>query len=278
MANFATFIADPDLESKVIKAIAQVKGQLLHRSVSLEQLGQIGTEENCILITGREVTFHGPHIVVDKSISIEELIAKLEPSKPVDNFNFQKKGGEVICFLGASGGVGTTTLAINYAFEKALKTKVLLLDLDQRNPDIAIALGLHRIEGRVEHISKSLAILQGATNSIASDLYICDLGSNLSHPMLKFADRIILVSRIGFNTLPRLKSLTINPNVIILNFYERSKFQLNAKAAIELEFPRSEILPIPLEIKSFEFAAMRKSALVEVAASSRARKSLATLG
>ena len=38
MAKFVTYIADPDLESTVIKAIASINGQLTMRGVSIEQV------------------------------------------------------------------------------------------------------------------------------------------------------------------------------------------------------------------------------------------------
>ena len=38
MARFVTFIADPELESSVIKAIATINGELVVRGVSIEQI------------------------------------------------------------------------------------------------------------------------------------------------------------------------------------------------------------------------------------------------
>jgi hypothetical protein len=40
MAKFVTYIADPELESLVIKAIAAINGELAVRGVSLEQIRQ----------------------------------------------------------------------------------------------------------------------------------------------------------------------------------------------------------------------------------------------
>ncbi len=52
--------------------------------------------------------------------------------------------GKVYTFLGAKGGVGTTTLAVNFAAASALnKRSTVLLDLDMRANDAALQLGAH---------------------------------------------------------------------------------------------------------------------------------------
>ena len=278
MAKFVTYIADPELESSVIKAITSINGELAIRGVSLDQVREAELQKDITLVCTRQIDFAYTRIIVDKSMSTDEISALLEPKSRSDHFEFDPGSAKVVCFVGLSGGVGTTTIAINYAFEHALEEKVVLVDLDKENPDIARALGLHRIEGRVERITKSLFASQGITELMQSDKYVFDLGSNLNHPILKIADETYVVTRAGFNTLSRLENLEITPTVAIFNFAERTKAQQRWREQIEEAFPRMDCLNIPLDLKSFESAAESKSALSEVAGNSLARKSIATLG
>lgn len=278
MAKFVTFIADPELESSVLKAIAAINGELLVRGVSMEQIREAENLKSATLICTRQIDFAYSKIIVEKSMSVDEIVELLTPVNPKENFAFISGEAKVICFVGLSGGVGTTTIAINHAFELAQNFKVILSDLDGRNPDIARALGLHRIEGRVEKISKSLSVLQGLPAAADCEIFVFDVGFNLNHPLLKSADEIYIVTRAGFNTLARLQELDISPKAVILNFAERTKAQHRWRAQLEEVFPRLDFINIPLDLKSFEAAAESRSALLEVAGNSLARKSLATLG
>ncbi|MEY4693335.1 MAG: iron-transfer P-loop NTPase [Actinomycetota bacterium] len=278
MAKFVTFIADPELESSVLKAIAAINGELVVRGVSLEQIREAEKSKNATLICTRQIDFVYPRIIVDKSMSVEQIVELIKPDSPTENFSFISGNAKVICFVGLSGGVGTTTIAINHAFELSQKFKVILSDMDGRNPDIARALGLHRIEGRHEKISKSLSASQGLPSNSDCEIFVFDIGFNLNHPLLKSADEIYIVTRAGFNTLARLQELDISPKAVILNFAERTKAQQRWRTQFQEVFPRLDFVNIPLDIKSFEAAAESRSALLEVAGNSLARKSIATLG
>lgn len=278
MAKFVTYIADPELESSVIKAIAAINGELAIRGVSIEQVREAERAKDITLVCARQIDFAYTRVIVDKSMTLEEISALLEPESKVENFTFNPGAAKVTCFVGLSGGVGTTTMAINYAFEHSQSCHVLLSDLDNRNPDIARALGLHRIEGKSEKITKSLFASQGIPASVECEKIVFDLGSNLNHPLLSEADEIYVVTRAGFNTLARLQELDLQPTVTIFNFAERTKIQQRWRAQIEEYFPRMDCLNVPLDLKSFEAAAESKSALMEVAGNSLARKSIATLG
>jgi Flp pilus assembly CpaE family ATPase len=63
-----------------------------------------------------------------------------------------------------------------------------------------------------------------------------------------------------------------------MNFVDRTKAQIKWLSQIEEVFPRLNILRVPFDAKAFESAAESKSALIEIAANSLARKSIATLG
>lgn len=277
MAKFVTFIADPELESSVIKAIAAINGELTIRGVSLAQIRQAELSKDITLVCTRQIDFAYKKVIVDKSMSFDEISELLEPKIKTNKFDFEPGSAEVICFVGLSGGVGTTTMAMNYAFEQSQEFQVVISDLDSRYPDIARALGLHRIEERNERISKKLSAAQGLPQQGLCDKYVFDLGSNLHHPLLEVANKIYLVSRASFNTNARLQELNIAPNAVILNFAERTKAQQRWRNQIEESFPRLQIVNVPLDLKSFENAAESRSALIEVAANSLARKSIATL-
>ncbi|NDA83545.1 MAG: hypothetical protein EBY00_02240 [Actinobacteria bacterium] len=70
MAKFVTFIADPELESSVLKAIAAINGELVVRGVSLEQIREAEKSKNATLICTRQIDFVYPRIIVDKSMSV----------------------------------------------------------------------------------------------------------------------------------------------------------------------------------------------------------------
>ena len=277
MAKFITFIADPELESSVIKAITSINGELAIRGVSLDQVRLAEQSKDITLVCTRNIDFAFRRVIVDKSMSLEEISELLSPQSKVEKFKFDSRGAEVICFVGLSGGVGTTTIAVNYAFEQAQEFQVIISDLDNRNPDVARALGLHRIEGRNEKVTKNLSASQGVPVTAHCDKYVFDLGSNLHHPLLTEANQIYLITRAGFNTNSRLQELDLTPSAVVLNFAERTKAQQRWRTQIEESFPRMLFINVPLDLKSFESAAESKSALIEVAGNSLARKSIATL-
>jgi Flp pilus assembly CpaE family ATPase len=278
MAKFVTFIADPELESSVIKAIAAINGELAIRGVSIEQVREAEAAKDITLVCTRQIDFAYKRVIVDKSMSTEDISELLQPSDIPQRFSFDPGSSKVICFVGLSGGVGTTTMAINYAFEKSQEEQVVLVDLAEINPDIARALGLHRIEGRNEKITKTLYASQGLPKQIQCDKYVFDLGADLRHPLLQNADEIYVVTRASFNTIARLEALELSPTVAIFNFAERTRAQQRWRSQVEELFPRLTCINVPLDLKSFESAAEDKSALIEVAANSLARKSIATLG
>ena len=282
MAKFITYLADAELESAAIKAINSIDSELVLRAVSLDQIRKYESDPKITLITTREIPYSNRRVNLGRTMSVEEIVRTLAPEKTEPVFNFQKGNAKVLSVVGLSGGVGTTSIAINCAFEKAINLNVVIGDLDDRNPDIAIALGLHRIENRAERISRNLRAMQGIPQYFESDqsvdLYVFDLGSNLNHPVLKQSDEILLVTRLSFNTLNRLNSLEFSPTMTIFNFFEKSSFQQQLRHLVEDHYPRMKFLSIPNETRSFERAASGKSALIEVAPNSLARKSIATLG
>ena len=125
MAKFVTFIADPELESSVIKAIAAINGELAIRGVSMDQVKQAELSRDITLVCTRQIDFAYQKVIVDKSMSLAQISALLEPKPKTEQFTFDQGSAEIICFVGLSGGVGTTTMAINFAFEQAQEFQVV---------------------------------------------------------------------------------------------------------------------------------------------------------
>jgi Flp pilus assembly CpaE family ATPase len=275
MAKFATLIWDSDLESLAIKAIAQVNGELAFRAVASEQLSQI--DPSIILIANIQVSLRNPTIFVSSEMNFETIAQLLTNNIDAPKDLLIKGNRKVISFLGLTGGAGTTSIAINYAFELAEQTEVALLDLDTNHPEIARSLGLYRIDERTERVGRHLQIHQGLPAKLDCEIFVLDLGSNWNHSLLKQSDLIYIVSRLDLKTAERLKALSLDSFSLICNFFERGKAQTSALKEIENLNPRLEITKIPYDPKSFEIASERKSALLEVFPNSPARKALATL-
>jgi pilus assembly protein CpaE len=91
-----------------------------------------------------------------------QLLAKaLSPQPAVAEGNpISRKLGKMVACVGARGGVGTTTLAINLAWYLAdrQKRRVLLLDLDLQNGDCALALNVSPTPGLSEALANPLRI------------------------------------------------------------------------------------------------------------------------
>ena len=91
------------------------------------------------------------------------------------------------------------------------------------------------------------------------------------------ADEVYVISKIAFNTLKRLQMIPFIPTGLVFNFYEKSKSSKRIEQEILGQFPRLKFSKIPIDSKAFTIALERKSALLEVASNSPARKSIATL-
>jgi pilus assembly protein CpaE len=91
-----------------------------------------------------------------------QLLAKVLSStqRTVEGSPISRKLGKVVAAVGARGGVGTTTLAINLAWYLANRQnrRVLLLDLDLQTGDCALALNLDPTPGLREALSNPARI------------------------------------------------------------------------------------------------------------------------
>lgn len=281
MARYATFIADPDLEFLAIKAISAIQGELFRRSVTTEHLLDIPSDVSIITNRSTPVQINNSRILINQDIDLESLINLLKPKSETREVKFQKGNAKVLGFLGLTGGVGTTSIAINCAFELAKQSSTTLIDLNDQNPEIALNLNLRHIQGQCARVGGNLEICQGIPihdqGANQSEFVVLDFGTNHEHELLALVDSLFVVSRLSRNTSYRLARLTCTPNSLICNFSERSKYQDLWRKELEEKYPNIKTLMIPYDLKAFELAAEKRSALLEVAPNSLARKYIATL-
>jgi len=109
----------------------------------------------------RDLVQAGVSEYVVKPITPQLLAKALSPQPtPVEGIPVSRKLGKMVAFVGARGGVGTTTLAINLAWYLAdrQKRRVLLLDLDLQTGDCALALNVTPTPGLSDALANPLRI------------------------------------------------------------------------------------------------------------------------
>jgi len=109
----------------------------------------------------RDLVHAGVSEYIVKPLTLQLLAKALSPkSAAAEGSPISRKLGKVVAVVGARGGVGTTTLAINLAWHLAnrQKRRVLLLDLDLQNGDCALALNLRPTPGLREALANPLRI------------------------------------------------------------------------------------------------------------------------
>jgi len=109
----------------------------------------------------RDLVEAGVSEYVVKPITLQLLAKALSPRPtPAEGTPVSRKLGKMVAFVGARGGVGTTTLAINLAWYLAdrQKRRVLLLDLDLQNGDCALTLNISPTPGLSDALANPLRI------------------------------------------------------------------------------------------------------------------------
>ncbi len=96
------------------------------------------------------------------------------------------KLGKIYTFLGSKGGVGTTTLAVNFAAVAAQNhSNTVLLDLDMRANDVALQLGAHpqyTLLEVAENLSRmDQALFEGFVTRDPLGFYLVGPPDNLEH-------------------------------------------------------------------------------------------------
>ncbi len=100
-----------------------------------------------------------------------------------------KKLGTLVAFVGARGGVGTTTLAVNTAWYLANRQsrRVALVDLDLQNGDCALALDIKPTSGLREALANPLRIdntlLERVMTAVGERLFVLSSEEPLSEDL-----------------------------------------------------------------------------------------------
>ena len=109
----------------------------------------------------RDLVQAGVSEYIVKPVTVQ-LLAKALSSTPsvAEGSPISRKLGKMVAVVGARGGVGATTLAMNLAWYLANRRnrRVLLLDLDLQNGDCALALNLKPTPGLREALVNPLRI------------------------------------------------------------------------------------------------------------------------
>jgi pilus assembly protein CpaE len=120
-----------------------------------------------------------------KRTEFKDAIARFERA-PKRTGSVESKLGRIYTFLGAKGGVGTTTLAVNFATVLAQrKRNTVLLDLDWAGNDVAMQLGAapqYTLAEVAENLSRmDQALFEGFVTRDPLGMYIVGPPETLEH-------------------------------------------------------------------------------------------------
>jgi pilus assembly protein CpaE len=120
-----------------------------------------------------------------KRTEFKDAMARFERA-PKRTGTVESKLGRIYTFLGAKGGVGVTTLAVNFAAVQAQrKRNTVLLDLDWAGTDVAMPLGAapqYTLAEVAENLSRmDQALFEGFVTRDALGMYIVGPPDQLEH-------------------------------------------------------------------------------------------------
>jgi pilus assembly protein CpaE len=150
--NIIIDISGADMPASQVHALAE----LCEPSVTVIAIG----DRNDVGLY-RDLVKAGVTEYIVKPVTSQLLAKALSPTRTAAEGNpISRKLGKVVAVIGARGGVGTTTLAINLAWYLADRQnrRILLLDLDLQNGDCALALNLRPTPGLREALANPLRI------------------------------------------------------------------------------------------------------------------------
>ena len=123
----------------------------------------------------RDLVQAGVSEYIVKPVTAQLLAKALSATlMPREGGPISRKLGKMVALVGARGGVGTTTLAINLAWYLANRQsrRVVLLDLDLQSGDCALALNLSQLRGCARHwptrCASTVCLSSGRWRSLAS--------------------------------------------------------------------------------------------------------------
>ncbi len=143
--------------------------------------------------------------------------------------------GRLYTFVGTKGGVGTTTLAVNFAAQAALaKRSTVLLDLDLRANDAALQLGAHP-QYTLAEVAENLgrldrALFEGFVTRDPAGFYLVGPPDNLEqrgfftdHQFKEFAtflvenyEAVVVDGGVGINEEAVLAAMQISSSVFLV--------------------------------------------------------------
>jgi pilus assembly protein CpaE len=141
---------------------AEMPASLVHELAALCEPGvtvvAIGDRNDVGLY--RDLVRAGVNDYIVKPVTAQLLAKALSAPHGAQGGLISSKRGKMVAVVGARGGVGTTTLAINLAWYLANRQsrRVLLLDLDLQTGDCALALNLEPTPGLREALTNPMRI------------------------------------------------------------------------------------------------------------------------
>jgi len=163
----------------------------------------------------------------------------------------RERAGQMVAFVGAKGGVGTTTLAANVAtaVTKAIASPALLVDLHVTRGDIAVFMGaearfsvldalenLHKVDesflaGLVEKSATGVHVLASSTRSTPISAPAADVRTLLDFATRRYKMTVIDVPR---SDLAALDSLDHASTIVLVTSQELSSVRAAAATAAML--------------------------------------------
>jgi pilus assembly protein CpaE len=117
-------------------------------------------------------------------------------ANPEGSGQISQKLGKMVAFIGARGGVGTTTLAANLSWHLAERhsRRVVLVDLDLQHGDSALALGVKPASGLRDALNNPLRVdatlLERAMTSCSERLFVLSSQEPLTDDVRVTADAV----------------------------------------------------------------------------------------
>lgn len=294
--RIATVIPDQDFEALVVATALSNNWQIIQRAFDFSDINL--TEINFLVTTLiHEIPrFNGKTISLTGTESAEEItnLFTLPSELQTTNTTLQPGTGKNFALSGLSGGVGTTTVALNLAFELAdRKIDSHLVDYSSE-PTIAPYLGLRELRRNPNQLHSHLMVSQANFSDIES--YFTFLQNQINHGVNSIFDfgvnpktflnfKNIFIARLDLANNYKIMSLVNLGKIpdgswLILNQRTNSNFnkKLEEQLMKNLEnSPFRAVRTLPFDAKAVEAAQSSYGALIESAGASALRRAIKEL-
>ena len=295
--KIATAINDHELEARVVATALKNNWQLIKRAVDVNEIELIDINYLFISGTNYSPNFNGQTIHLTGSENSEEISKLINKpiNSPIKELNLMPGIGKNLALIGIAGGVGTTTLAINLAFELAERNfEIHLVDFIKEIPMVAPYLGLRDLMRSPNHLLKNLLLsevnyndfenykefLQNQINRGVNTIF--DLGTSNKSPL---PTTNIYVARMDLSCYTRLNHLLTKNEIpenswLLINMRTESNFHKKLeKQFLKLleSSPFKRVRTLPDDSKALMLAQNSLTALIESAKGSSFRRSIREL-